>query len=273
VIRRRVAVPAAAIAAVLGVILALVAYRSARDTTEAGAPTGSRAVTIRAEVTATIDRDPGVFTQGLELDGDVRYESGGRYGESAVYAVDRRTGAVLRTFRFPPQYFAEGLTKVGPNLIVLTWQEQTAFVLDAATFAERGRIAYQGEGWGICALGDEVVTSDGTDVLTFRDPATFAVRRTVAVRLDGAPVRELNELECTGNVVYANVWQTDRILRIVPGRGVVDGVLDLPDLRPVTTRSDPEAVLNGIAVDPKTGRVLVTGKRWPSLFELRLTSS
>lgn len=268
-IRRRVAVPIVVVAAVL----ALVAYRSARDTTEAGSPAASRAVTITAEVTATIARDPGVFTQGLELDGDVRYESGGRYGESAVYAVDRRTGAVLRTFRFPPQFFAEGLTKVGANLIVLTWKEQTAFVLDAATFAERGRITYAGEGWGICALGDEVVTSDGTDVLTFRDPATFAVRRTVAVRLDGAPVRQLNELECAGNLVYANVWQTDRILRIVAGLGVVDGVLDLPDLRPAATRADPEAVLNGIAIDRQTGRVLVTGKRWPSMFELRLASS
>lgn len=265
-IRRGTAALACALLGALPLTAACIPDDEAAPTTS-----GPRPASASAEIVAKLPHDTALFTEGLELDGDVRYESSGLYGESAVYAIDRRTGAVLRTFRFPPQYFAEGLTKVGENLIVLTWQEQTAFVLDAATFTERARITYEGEGWGICALGDEVVTSDGTDLLRFRDPATFAIRRTVAVRDDGLAVRDLNELECVDGAVWANRWKSYTIYRIDPSTGIVTAALGAGALQPIATQGDPEAVLNGIAHDPATGRFLLTGKRWAVLYDVRIT--
>ncbi len=223
----------------------------------------------RVEVVATLPHDPTLFTQGLELDRAVLYESSGLYGKSAVRAVDRAGGAVLRSFTFPDRFFAEGLTRAGDRLLVLSWQERTAFVLDAATFAERGRLTYDGEGWGICALGDDVVTSDGSDALTFRDPATFTPRRTVNVRLGTTPVRDLNELECVHGSVYANIWRSDRIVRVDAKTGAVSGVVDLHELRPASTLADADAVLNGIAYDATTDRFLITGKRWPVMYDVR----
>lgn len=238
-----------------------------------GATTDTAPTTLRVEDAAPLAHDTSSFTEGLELDGDVRYESSGLYGESVVRAIDRRTGTVLHTFRLPPSFFGEGLTKSGDRLLVLTWKERTVFVLDAATLTERARIAYDKDGWGICALGDLLVTSDGSDVLTFRDPVTLAAHRTVPVRLSGTAVSELNELECTDDGVYANVWRTDRIVRIDPATGTVTGVLDVPQLRPASTAADPDAVLNGIAHDPTTGRFLLTGKRWPVLYDVKITES
>lgn len=223
----------------------------------------------RVEVVTTLPHDPALFTEGLELDGTVLYESSGLYGRSAVRAVDRASGVVLGAFSFPEGFFAEGLTRVGDRLIVLSWQEHTAFVLDAATLTERARITYDGEGWGICVLGDDVVTSDGSDALTFRDPATFRPRRTVNVRLGATPVRDLNELECVNGSVYANIWRSGRIVRIEAKTGAVSAVVDLPELRPASTLADADAVLNGIAYDARTGRFLITGKRWPVMYDVR----
>jgi len=263
-------------------ILAFVSPACGDDGTTTGAtatasepygPPGAPPDTWRGQVVTTLAHDTRLFTQGLEIDGSTLYESTGLYGQSAVRAVDRTTGTVLRTFTFPANVFAEGLTRVGDQIIVLSWQEHTAFVLDAATFAERGRVTYDGEGWGICALGGDVVTSDGSDVLTFRDPATFVPRRTVDARLNDSPVRNLNELECANGAVYANVWKSDRIVRIDPQTGAVSGVVDLPELRPPATTGDADAVLNGIAYDTATGTFLLTGKRWPVMYDVRFVKT
>jgi glutamine cyclotransferase len=245
---------------------------SAPATSGAGATTTSGAVEqLRAEVVASRPRDPGGFTQGFELDGTTLYESNGLYGASAVRALDRATGTVLRTYRPPSSVFAEGITRAGDRLLLLTWRERVVYVLDAATFAERGTLPYDTEGWGICARDGEVVTSDGSDVLTVRDATTLTARRRISVRLRGEPVRELNELECVGDDVWANVWRTDRIVRVRIADGAVTGVADVPELRPASTKGDADAVLNGIAHVDATGTFLLTGKRWPVIHEVRFT--
>jgi glutamine cyclotransferase len=249
---------------------------SATSTTSATSPTSATpdlVESLRAEIVNERPRGDRGFTQGLELDGGVRYESNGLYGASVVRAVDDATGTVLRTFTPPVDVFAEGITKVDDTLVLLTWRERRAFVLDAVTLTERRQLAYDTEGWGICARDDEVVTSDGSDTLTVRDPKTLTPRRTVQVRLRGTAVPELNELECVGDHVWANVWRTDRIVRIRVADGTVTGVADLPELRPDSTRPDADAVLNGIAHDGRSDTFLLTGKRWPVIYEVRFVKA
>lgn len=243
------------------------------NTAPTTATTGASVEVLHATVVATQARDPSGFTQGLELDGAIRYESNGIYGRSSVQAIDNVTGQVRRTFHPPATVFVEGVTKVGDHLVVLTWRERVAYLLDAATLTEAATLPYDADGWGICARDGEVVTSDGSDTLTVRDPASLAPRRRVHVRLDGRAVHELNELECVGDDVWANVWRTDRIVRIRLSDGSVTGVADVPELRPPATRADAEAVLNGIAHVDATGTFLLTGKRWPVIHEVRFTST
>jgi glutamine cyclotransferase len=223
---------------------------------------------LRVEVIERRDRDADVFTQGFELDGDVLFETGGLYGESTVRIVDPQTGIPTTEIGLPAELFAEGLTLVDDELIVLTWQERTALVLDAQTLAEVDRYTYDGEGWGICDDGTRLVMSNGSDRLTFRDRATFAPLGNVAVTLDGAPVSQLNELECVGGDVYANVWQTDTIVRIDPGTGIVTARIDASGLLDPAERLRTD-VLNGIAFDPPTDTFLLTGKEWPAMFQVR----
>jgi glutamine cyclotransferase len=234
-----------------------------------GGSSTKAAVNWRADVVAQKPHDTTSFTEGLEIDGGVLYESSGLYGRSTVRAIDRASGRVLRSYDLPANMFAEGLTKVGDRLVVLTWQEHVALVLDAATFTEVTRLTYDAEGWGICALGNEVVTSDGSDRLTLRDNQTLVARRSVEVRLAGIGVADLNELECVNGTVYANVWQTDRIVRIDPASGTVTAHAEVPELRPATTTGDADAVLNGIAYDATSATFLLTGKRWPQMYEVR----
>ena len=223
---------------------------------------------LRVEVIARRDRDASVFTQGFELDGDVLFETGGIYGESTVRIVDAATGAATGSIDLPDELFAEGLTLVDDELIVLTWQEGIALVLDPQTLAELERRTYDGEGWGLCDDGVRLVMSNGTDRLTFRDRVTFAPLGEVAVTADGAPMSQLNELECVDGEVYANVWQTDTIVRIDPGTGVVTARIDASGLLDGAERVRAD-VLNGIAYDDEADTFLVTGKRWPAMFEVR----
>jgi glutaminyl-peptide cyclotransferase len=181
------------------------------------------------------------------------------------------TGEVLRAAEPPGTEYTEGLALVEDRLIQLTWKDGVAFVWDADTFAPIGQFEYEGEGWGLCYDGSRLVMSDGSDALTFRDPATFEVTGTVIVTEDGRPVIKLNELECVDGSVWANVWETDRIVRIDPATGDVTGGLDATGLiTPDPSLVDPGAVLNGIAYDERTGTFLLTGKLWPSMFEVRL---
>jgi len=223
---------------------------------------------LKVKVLSTRPHDPEAFTQGLVLDGDTMYESTGLNGKSSLREVDPRTGKVKRKLDVPAEYFAEGLALVDGRLIQLTWQEEKAFVYNRSDFQKVGELRYDGEGWGLCYDGSRLVMSDGSDRLTFRDPKTFAVKAIVNVTLAGKPATELNELECVDGQVYANVWQTDDILRIDPKDGRVTAVVDASGLLTPEERGKTD-VLNGIAWNPKTKTFLITGKLWPKMFEVQ----
>jgi glutamine cyclotransferase len=212
--------------------------------------------------------DPAAFTQGLLISDGRLFESTGLNGASSVREVDVATGHVLRRADLGDEYFGEGLAAVGDRLVQLTWRSGLAFVFDRDSFAPVGQFRYDGEGWGLCDDGSRLVMSDGTPRLTFRDRTTFAALGQVEVTDGGAPVDELNELECVGGKVLANVWHSDRIARIDPATGRVDGWLDAASLRPAGAGA--EDVLNGIAYDPASDTYLLTGKRWPSLYRVRI---
>jgi glutamine cyclotransferase len=185
--------------------------------------------------------------------------------------VDPSTGAVLRQRDIPGPTFSEGLALVDGTLVQLSWKAGTAFRWARTTFNPEGTFAYDGEGWGLCFDGTELIMSDGSATLTRRDPSTFAVLGRVEVRDQGAPVPRLNELECVGDEVYANVWLTDEIVRIDARSGRVTATIDASPLRrAMPTLTDQNAVLNGIAYDAATGHLLLTGKLWPALFEVDL---
>ncbi|MBY6361800.1 glutaminyl-peptide cyclotransferase [Rhodococcoides corynebacterioides] len=239
------------------------------------APAGTPATTVgQAErlgvrVLATEPHDPTAFTQGLELDGDRLLEGTGRSGQSRITATDRATGAVLARDDLPAPLFGEGITRSGDVIWQLTWRDGIAVVRDADSLAELRRVPYDGEGWGICATDDALITSDGSDTLTVRDPLTFDVRSTRSVTSGGQPVTALNELECTPGGVWANRWRTDEIVRIDPDSGEVTAVVDAAPLRASLDPGAEVDVLNGIAAVDGTDRFLVTGKLWPTLFEVQ----
>jgi glutamine cyclotransferase len=222
------------------------------------------------EVVRMLPHDPEASTQGLELYEGRFYESTGQYGDSKLREVDVETGEVLREIELSDDYFGEGLARVGNELIQLTWHEGIAFVYDLETFAQVRTHRYEGEGWGLCYDGEVLFMSNGSSILHRRDPATFEILESYEVTSGGSPVRNLNELECVGDVLYANIFQSDRILRIDKASGRVLAEFDGSMLEPVGGRpSDVRAVLNGIAYNPAGGTFFVTGKLWPSMFEVR----
>ncbi|MFD0361570.1 glutaminyl-peptide cyclotransferase [Nocardia sp. GCM10030253] len=222
---------------------------------------------LKIEVIGTRPHDPTAFTQGLEIDGNVRYEGTGKPGASSIRATDLATGAELARVDLPDPYFGEGVTLAGDTLWQLTWKDRVAFARDPVTLAERGRVPYEGEGWGICTRADKLVMSNGTDELTFRDPVTFAPTGTVT--LGNRRKAHLNELDCAADgSVYANDYPTDTILRIDPDTGRVLAEIDARGLLAPAARVDTD-VLNGIAQIPGTDHFLLTGKYWPTIFEVR----
>jgi glutaminyl-peptide cyclotransferase len=208
------------------------------------------------------------FTQGLIWCGDYVYESTGRYGASRLRKVRLSDGEVVREVRLSPRFFGEGLARRGSRLVQLTWRSGIALVYDFETFREKKRLAYSGEGWGLTYDGSWFVMSDGSDVLTFRDPETFAVWRRLPVKLEGRPVHLLNELEYAHGFIFANVFQSTDIMRIDPASGAVTAVIDASPL-PYRPRIPGEDVLNGIAHHEERDTFLLTGKLWPKMFEVR----
>jgi glutamine cyclotransferase len=230
-------------------------------------------VLLRWEVVARYPHDASAWTQGLVFDRSGRlFESTGLIGRSQLRELDPATGAVLRSVMTPDGAYGEGLALVGDQLLVqLTWQDGRAYRYEADTLRLVDTLPYAGEGWGLCWDGSRLVMSDGSDTLTFRDDATFAVEGTIRVTLDGVPVTRLNELECVDGEVWANVWETHAIVRIDPATGRVTGVLDLTGLLvPDPAGADPGAVLNGIARLPAGDTWLLTGKLWPEAIEVRI---
>ena len=220
------------------------------------------------EVVNTYPHDPSAFTEGLVYTGGTLYESTGLYGSSTLRQVDLRTGTVLRSVALPSQYFGEGATLFQGKIFQLTYQSQTAFVYDAATFAQLGQFFYVGEGWGLTHDDHHLIMSDGTSQIRFVDPATFQTIRAISVHDSaGAPITNINELEYINGEIYANIWLTNSVARIDPASGVIVGWIDFTGLLPGSTSAD---VFNGIAFDEVTSHLLVTGKFWSSLFEVRL---
>jgi glutamine cyclotransferase len=224
------------------------------------------------ETLGSFPHDPHAWTEGLLIDDAGRlFESTGIVGQTSVRELDRHTGEVLRSAAPPEEVYGEGLAMVGDRLIQLTWRDEVALAWDPETFELLGSFPYTGEGWGLCFDGTRLVMSDGSATLTFRDPGTFEPTGSVQVTAAGQPVVKLNELECVGDEVWANVWETDYIVRIDAATGTVTGVLDMTGLAvPDPSASDPGAVLNGIAYDPEQGTFLLTGKLWPTMYQVRV---
>jgi glutaminyl-peptide cyclotransferase len=241
-----------------------------RTASPSGTPTlqSSGVDQLRAEVLQAYPHDTGAFTQGLLLHGGVLYESTGLVGRSSLREVAPTTGQVLRQHDVPSPYFAEGLALVGERLIQLTWTNRVAFLYDRATFAAQGQLPYDTQGWGLCWDGTRLVMSNGTSTLYFRDPRALKTTGQVTVRLNNSPLDRLNELECVGGFVYANVWTTEMIVKIDPSSGNVVARIDASGLLSAAERVGTD-VLNGIAHDPSTGDFLITGKFWPKLFRVR----
>jgi glutaminyl-peptide cyclotransferase len=222
------------------------------------------------EIVRSHPHDPGAFTQGLfYLDGYL-YESTGLKGQSSLRKVDIESGAVLQKTDLAADIFGEGIALWSGKVIGLTWRSQIGFVYDLETLKQEKRFSYPGEGWGITADNKRLIMSDGTDELRFIDPRSLREKGRVSVTLNSKPLRDLNELEWIDGEVYANVWRTDLIVRIDPKTGAVAGVIDARPLRAAIAGAPNVDVLNGIAYDTKTGRLFVTGKYWPKLFEIRL---
>ena len=214
--------------------------------------------------------DRSSFTQGLEYHDGLLYEGTGLKGQSKLRVEKLETGQVVRQVDVPAEYFGEGITVFRNRIFQLTWRTQVGFVYSRATFQALRRFHYSGEGWGLANDGKQVYMSDGTAQIRCLDPASLRELRRITVHDGSRAITMLNELECLGGEIYANVWQTNRIVRFRPSDGAVTGWIDASGLLTADDQREPVDVLNGIAYDAVGKRLFVTGKLWPKLFEVQL---
>lgn len=215
--------------------------------------------------------DTSAFTQGLVFEDGVLYESTGQFGQSSVRIVDLETGAVKSKTDVAAEHFAEGLTALDGKLFQLTWLSHKGFIYDQNTLEQVAEFNYEGEGWGLTDDGETLIMSNGSNIITFLDRQTFQPLKTIAVAdAAGTPLLNLNELEYVNGKIYANIWHSDKIVQINPEAGQIVGWIDLAGLLPEEARTNSEAVLNGIAYDAVNDRLFVTGKLWPTIFEIKL---
>ena len=226
--------------------------------------------TYTYKIVNTFPHDPKAFTQGLVFENGVLYEGTGLPGRSTLRKVELRTGNILKMHKLSPEFFGEGITIYGDNIIQLTYKENVGFVYNKDTFKLLRKFNYPTEGWGITHNGTHLIMSDGTPTLYFLDPETFEQVSRIRVYDRNVPVWSLNELEYVEGQVYANVWGSDRIARIAPETGRVTGWIDMKGLLAQQDYTEYRDVLNGIAYDQESGRLFVTGKFWPKLFEIKL---
>lgn len=221
------------------------------------------------EVVSEYPHDTTSFTQGLFFRDGRLFESTGMNGESTFREVDLESGKALRRLDFKDEYFVEGSTMLSDKLYILTWQEGAAFVYGADSLDFIQSYRYPREGWGLTTDGKKLYASDGSSRIYVMDPE-FKLLKRLTVKLEGKPVRWLNELEYIGGKIWANVYMTDQIVIIDPSSGKVTGVVDCKGLLPKSLRSEKTDVLNGIAYDSKTKKIYLTGKYWPRLYEVKL---
>jgi glutamine cyclotransferase len=224
---------------------------------------------VRPRILERKPHDANAFTQGLLIEGDLWLESTGLYEKSELREVDRKTGKVLRRDKVPDAYFAEGLALLDGKLYQLTWREGICRVVDRKTFKLLKEFAYSGEGWGLTTDGKLLYMSDGTAIIRVMDPETFKEIRRFRVLGSKGPVADLNELEWVDGEIWANIFQTGFIARIRPRDGQVLGYIDLRHLPIVMDQRPEQDVLNGIARDPETGEIWVTGKFWNALYRIQ----
>jgi glutamine cyclotransferase len=222
------------------------------------------------KVVKTYPHDKHAFTQGLEFHDGLFYEGTGLEGKSSIRKVELNTGRVLKIKKLPEAYFGEGITLWKDQIYQLTWRSGVCFVYDKETFEKKREFRYQTEGWGLTHDGKYLIMSDGTSTLYFRDPDTFTIVKKLEVKEKEVPVTSLNELEYMKGEIYANVWQTDLIVRISPETGKVLGWIDLTGLLSESEQTPDTDVLNGIAYDAEKDRLFVTGKNWPKLLEIKI---
>jgi glutamine cyclotransferase len=272
---RKIIRPAAAVLetgvrtfAALLLALSLAGCGQKQDAPSAGAASAIVQYSYSIEHTWPHARD--AFTEGLVFLDGALLESTGLNGQSSIRKVELTTGKVLKQVPLPPEYFGEGIAVLNGKIYQLTWRAGKAFVYDLDTFQQTGERSYEGEGWGLTTDGKSLIMSDGSDKIRYRDPATFAVTRTLNVTANGQPVGNLNELEYIKGEIFANVWKTEEVVRINPETGNVAGIIDFSGLLAPEDYLGRIDVFNGIAYDAASDRLFVTGKFWPKLFEVRL---
>ena len=243
-------------------ILLLFAFLSAHPTSVDG-----------YKIVATYPHSTDSYTEGFFYRDGLFYEGTGLAGHSAVLVIQPETGQPVQRLPLPPQYFGEGIIDWGPNLYEWTWQSHLGFIYDRFSLRKVGEFTYTGEGWGMTRTAKEIITSDGSAILRFRDPSTFREARHIVVKDGTKVIDQLNELEYIHGEIYANIWHSDRIARISARDGHVIAWIDLSGLLPDDQKINSEAVLNGIAYDAKHDRIFVTGKQWPKVFEIKVVSS
>jgi glutamine cyclotransferase len=215
--------------------------------------------------------DTSAYTQGLAFRDGFLYEGTGLYGRSSLRKVNLESGVVVQRFDLEPEFFGEGITIFRDEIVQLTWKSHTGFVYDLKNFHLLKQFSYSGEGWGLATDSRELFLSDGTSDIRVLDPETFSEKRHFKVHDGLKSIDQLNEMEFVEGQLFANVWHENRIARISPQTGTVVGWIDLTGLLSPVFHLEPEAVLNGIAYDPTRKRLFVTGKLWPSVFEIKLS--
>ncbi len=222
------------------------------------------------KVVASYPHDAQAYTQGLQIQNNTLYEGTGQYGQSSVRIVELNSGNVLKNKELSKQYFGEGICVFHNLLYQLTWHEQTCFVYNSKTLELQTTIRYDGEGWGLTTDGKQLIMSNGTNIITFRSPNDFSVRKRLEVYSHRGAVNYLNELELINGELWANVYGSDYIVRIDTASGMVNSMVNLQGLLPNNLRDKNTDVLNGIAYNEKTGQIFVTGKNWKRLYEIKV---
>ena len=225
---------------------------------------------IGFNIIKTIDHQPNSFTQGLEIKGTRLFESTGIYGSSSLREINMSSGEVIREINFGEDIFSEGISILNDSIVMLTWREQHAKIFDIDTFELIGNFNYTGEGWGLCNDGDNFIMSNGTSKLSIRNINDFNVSSIITVKENNTEISNLNELECVGDLVYANIWKENRIISINITSGIVEHSISLESLS--DNQKDADSVLNGIAFSEQYNYFLLTGKNWEKIYFTNLTS-
>lgn len=274
----RTAITAIVLVVTVGVVLVVLASMRSEPanqpagaiSNQASAVPDNRARQVSYEVVNSYPHDPTSFTQGILWADGGFYESTGLYGQSKLRRLEFPSGKVLKQISLDPELFGEGLALIDTRLIQLTWKSHRGLVYEKDGFRLLQEFNYDTEGWGLTFDGKNLILSDGSSNLFYLDAQTFKPIRKLAITMNGQPVPELNELEFIDGEIWANVWQTDLILRINPSTGQVTSFLNLKQILSPSDRKGSENVLNGIAYDPEQKRIFITGKLWPRVFEIKL---